>query len=314
MRIESSNISFQATHRAATADAVIDQSLARTRNAAAADSVQLSSAASSNGDSDELSGLSPKEAMAVLVMQAVFGQKFKFLHQSSGGSGGNAAAAANARVNAGVVHQRTTLHSEMEQTNFHAQGTVVTSDGRRIQFSAGLAMEHQFQSASVTTSNPAQTQDPLVVNFGGAPAQLTGGKVSFDLNSDGTPEAISFVGSGSGFLALDKNGDGKVNDGSELFGPHTGQGFAELASYDSDGNGWIDEGDPIYSKLRIWTADEGLSTLADKGVGAISVSSTETPFALKDSQNILQGNVRATGVYLSNNGAVGTIQQVDLAV
>jgi hypothetical protein len=141
---------------------------------------------------------------------------------------------------------------------------------------------------------------------------LTGGKVSFDLNSDGVPEDISFVGAGSGFLVLDSNGDGKVNDGQELFGPQTGNGFSELAGYDSDGNGWIDEGDAVFSKLRIWTQD-GLHTLPQQGIGAISTSSAETPFALKDGNGGLQGEVRGTGVFLFESGSAGTIQQVDLA-
>jgi hypothetical protein len=103
-----------------------------------------------------------------------------------------------------------------------------------------------------------------------------------------------------------------VNDGRELFGPQTGNGFAELASYDADHNGWIDENDPVFSKLRIWTQDR-LFTLSEKGIGAIATSSAETPFALKDGATSLQGNIRSSGIYLSENGAAGTIQQVDLA-
>jgi len=150
------------------------------------------------------------------------------------------------------------------------------------------------------------------VNFGGAPARLTEGKVSFDLNSDGNAESISFVAGGSGFLALDKNGDGKVNNGGELFGPQTGSGYGELAAYDGDHNGWIDENDAVFSKLRIWSED-GLSTLLEKGIGAISISSADTPFAMKDSAGASQGNVSSTGVYLSESGAAGTVQEVNLA-
>jgi len=64
-----------------------------------------------------------------------------------------------------------------------------------------------------------------------------------DLDANGVTEKISFVGSGGGFLALDKNSDGVVNDGRELFGAATGQGFKELAEYDSDNNNWINEND-----------------------------------------------------------------------
>jgi hypothetical protein len=119
------------------------------------------------------------------------------------------------------------------------------------------------------------------------------------------------VDAGSGFLAIDRNQDGKVNDGSELFGPRTGNGFAELAAYDSDGNGWIDENDPVFSDLKVWTQG-GLYSLKDMGIGAISTESVETPFAIKDSANNLQGNVRGSGVYLSEDGDAGAAEQVDL--
>jgi hypothetical protein len=138
----------------------------------------------------------------------------------------------------------------------------------------------------------------------------------FDLNSDGTKEQIAFVAPGSGFLALDKNGDGTINNGSELFGPGTGNGFKDLAAYDSDGNGWIDENDAVFNNLRIWTKDSAgndqLFTLSQKGVGALYLGNVATPFSVKDEQNALLGQVRSTGIFLQENGTVGTLQQVDL--
>lgn len=90
--------------------------------------------------------------------------------------------------------------------------------------------------------------------------------------------------------------DKKINNGTELFGPATGDGFEELAGYDSDGNNWIDDNDPIYDKLRIWmkTADgqDQLFALGEKGAGAIYLNHITTPFAVKDSNNELLGQVR----------------------
>src|SRR6185369_7094398 len=130
--------------------------------------------------------------------------------------------------------------------------------------SAELNMSREFQSSSVITES-AQSTDPLVVNFGGAPARISEARVAFDLDGDGHAEQISFVAAGSGFLAVDRNGDGKVNDGTELFGPRTGNAFQELASYDVDGNGWIDQGDPVFGQLRVLTLD-GVSTLSERGI------------------------------------------------
>jgi hypothetical protein len=311
MIIDSSQVSYVTAHRSESATAVIDQTLVRARPSRAraaplaADTVQLSSP----GDREDLQDLNPRQRLAVLAIEAILGHRIS-LARFQRPSAAPAASAANAA--AAQVRRTTEMHSESEQTSFQAQGVVNTTDGRSIRFAASFSMQREFQSLSVTTG-PSRTADPLVVNFGGAPAQLTGAKISFDLNSDGSPESIAFVAGGSGFLVLDANHDGKANDGRELFGPQTGSGFGELAAYDTDGNGWIDEGDPVFADLRIWT-QSGLSSLSEKGIGAIATSSAETPFAIKDSANSLQGNVRASGIYLTETGTAGTVQQVDLAV
>jgi hypothetical protein len=117
---------------------------------------------------------------------------------------------------------------------------------------------------------------------------------------------------------LDKNGDGVINDGSELFGTKSGDGFKDLAQYDNDNNGWIDENDSIYDKLRIWTKDENgqdkLFALGQKGVGAIYLGSANTDYYLKNASNVTNGEIRKTGVFLNENGSVGTVQHVDVAV
>ena len=126
--------------------------------------------------------------------------------------------------------------------------------------------------------------------------------------------------------SLDKNGDGIINDGSELFGTGNGDGFADLARYDEDGNGWIDENDSIWSKLKIWCKDENgndvLYKLSDKGVGAICLQNVSTDFTLQGDRKAQDGTtnanatnavVRKTGIFLYENGNVGTVQHVDMA-
>lgn len=76
--------------------------------------------------------------------------------------------------------------------------------------------------------------DPLVINLDGNIAGLSDQKFMFDIDADGEEESISYLQGGSGYLALDKNGDGVINDGSELFGTKSGDGFADLAEYDAD--------------------------------------------------------------------------------
>ncbi|MFH2123836.1 MAG: VCBS repeat-containing protein [Pseudomonadota bacterium] len=223
----------------------------------------------------------------------------------------------NALQGSGLIYDYYESHREYESTAFGAQGKILTEDGKEIDFSVQLNMSRSFiteQSLSIREGDALK--DPLVINFGGQAAELTQTKFSFDIDSDGRTDQISFVGSNSGFLALDKNGDGSINNGLELFGAASGNGFAELAAYDLDGNNWIDENDSIYNQLRIWSKDgEGkdiLVALGQKGIGAIYLGNVSTPFAIKDSDNTLQGQVRASGIFVNENGTVGTIQQLDL--
>lgn len=221
----------------------------------------------------------------------------------------------------GIEYDSYELHYESEKTNFSAQGMVQTQDGREIAFGVDLSMSREFlreQSTSIRVGDAVRLKDPLVINFGGTAAQLTQTRFSFDIDCDGKPDQIAFVGADSGFLALDKNGDGAINHGGELFGASTGNGFAELAAYDSDGNQWIDENDSIYNQLRIWSKDaEGrdqLVGLGERGIGAIYLGHVTTPFSIKDQDNTLLGQVRNSGVFLHEDGRAGSVQQIDLSV
>jgi len=225
-----------------------------------------------------------------------------------------------ARSPSGIEYRRHEVVSETEQTDFQATGTIHTADGMEIRFQLDLSMRRSFrQETDLNWSvGAARRIDPLVINFGGTSAQLQSRRFLFDLAGNGQKENIPLLAAGSGFLALDLNGNGQIDSGKELFGTASGNGFADLARHDSDGNGWIDENDPIFAKLRVWSPDgEGSGSLADlqqKNVGALYLGSRATPFELRDGNNQSLGTVRGSGVYLDQNGAAGTLQQIDLSV
>lgn len=219
----------------------------------------------------------------------------------------------------GMVYEHHESYTESEQTSFSASGSVRTSDGREIGFEMQLSMTrtfHQQSDISLRLGDAARKTDPLVLNFSGTAAQLVNQRFAFDLNADGQSEQINFVGPGSGFLVFDRNRDGKINDGRELFGPQTNDGFQELSALDSDGNGWIDENDPAFAELQVWTRDadgsDQLRSLASLGVGAIGLNNVATPFALKTESNRTLGEIRNSGIFLLESGTTGTIQQIDL--
>lgn len=219
----------------------------------------------------------------------------------------------------GLDYQRSDFYSESESMNFNAGGTVLTSDGKEINFELQLNLSRSFVSQSNISIKAGDALiDPLVINFDRPSATLTDSKYSFDLDLDGKNDQISFTQTGSGFLVYDKNGDGKINDGSELFGPKIGNGFLELEEYDSDGNNWIDENDPIYDKLQIWTKDENgtdqLFAIGKKGIGAIYLGSVNSSFSLKDESNNSLGQIQQTGIFLREDGSAGTVQHIDISL
>ncbi len=209
-------------------------------------------------------------------------------------------------------------HIEEEAVTFEGTGTALTEDGRSIDFGVSFSMSYRLtQMAGISIARPVNFLDPLVINVGSDVTSISDQSFFFDIDCDGKDDEISNLASGSGFLALDQNGDGRINDGSELFGTKSGNGFKDLSAYDLDGNGWIDENDEVYYKLRVWMRNEDgtdtLLSLKEADVGAIYLGSAATNFSLKDSSFNTSAMLRASGLFLRESGGVGTVQQVDLA-
>ncbi len=216
-----------------------------------------------------------------------------------------------------ITYTEEQYFAESEQTDFSTTGKVVCADGREIDFGLEISMSRSFESSFSATYEEMRAIDPLVINLDCNVADVSDQKFFFDLDADGNPDEISKPAFGTGFLALDRNNDGEISDGSELFGTKSGNGFVDLAEFDSDGNGWIDEADEIFGKLKIYAFDaEGnaeLFTLKEKGVGAIGLQSLGTQFSLNNAQsNVTNAYIRRTGIFLYENGGAGSVQQMDL--
>lgn len=271
-----------------------------------------------------------KLTMVQMLLEKLTGKKFRFIlppelktrlsSQANQPSSVNHSQNNPPRVGWGLRYDSRAYYHEMEKTNFQARGVVTTADGQEIDISLKLSMSREFEARSEVhlRAGDAKAIDPLVINYQGPSASLTQQTYAFDLNSDGIEENIAFAAPGSGFLALDKDGDGIINNGQELFGPQSGDGFTELAEYDMDGNGWIDEGDTVFTQLKIWSKDENgqdrLISISDAGVGAIFLGNVDTPFDLTNNANQDLGYIRQTGLFLRENGSAGTVQHIDLVV
>lgn len=218
-----------------------------------------------------------------------------------------------------TIYSSEYFYHEEETTSFSTQGMVKTADGREISINVDVTMSRsftQYVKQELKIKSYEKVYDPLVINFAGSTAQLADQKFFFDIDMDGKEDSIARLGEGSGYLALDRNHDGMINDGSELFGPESGDGFCELSEYDEDGNGWIDGGDSIWRYLKIWCQNEDgtgtLYRLSDKNVGAIYLQSTKTQYSLMDRKNCELGYIRSSGIFLFETGEAGTVQHLDL--
>ena len=268
-----------------------------------------------------------------LLVESMTGKKMKLMEAKKKRDGAGAAdtdihpddidhdgAGGPEGVGWGVEYHSREYRFEQEELLFAASGRITTASGGSMDFNIKLRMERTFYTEELFdfAAGDAVKVDPLMINFTGTGASLSEEKYAFDIDADGSDESISLPGPGSALLVYDRNGNGRADDGSELFGPSTGNGFTELAAYDADANNWMDESDPVYSRLYVWLngpdEESHLVPLKEVGIGAIYLDYADANFSIKDGDNTLSGEVVRSGIYVSDNGRVSTIQQVDVVV
>ena len=224
--------------------------------------------------------------------------------------------------NAEVWNRTTTVSSsyfEAESTSFSSTGTVLTADGRELNFNVEMNMSRAFiqENTAITDDVVTLYTDPLVINLDSSPTAVEDVTWNFDIDGDGVMDSISMLSKGNGFLALDHNNNGIIDNGSELFGSKSGNGFSDLATYDTDKNGWIDENDEVYNNLKIWkknNTEDRLLSLKEANVGAIYLGYSNTKFNLNNLlDNSANAQIKSTGIYLTEGGESKTLQQVDMA-
>jgi hypothetical protein len=218
----------------------------------------------------------------------------------------------------GLIYNRTETQAERSRVSFAADGVVKTADGRQINLNLNFNIDQEvIRQSSVQLRAGDALKDPLVINFGGGVASFTDRTMSFDIDSDGDRDTFQMLNAGSGYLALDQNDNGTIDDGKELFGPQTDNGYGELAQYDEDGNGWIDENDSVFNHLKIWYHDEQgdsqLVALTDKNVGAIYLGSVETEMNMYNSSG-MAGTLKQSGLVLLENGESRVMQELDVRI
>ncbi|HSI22053.1 MAG TPA: putative Ig domain-containing protein [Methylophilaceae bacterium] len=169
------------------------------------------------------------------------------------------------------------------------------------------------------------SRDPLTLDLDGDGLETVGisstNPILFDHDSDGLKNATGWIKPDDGFLALDRNGNGSIDDGSELFGDSTplytggkaADGFAALAQEDTNGDGLVNAKDANFADLRIWqdTNSDGLTdagelhTLEELGIAGLHVTKTENTTRLANGNQIAD-----LGSYIKTDGTEGTLGNV----
>jgi hypothetical protein len=273
--------------------------------------------------------LSRKDAVKLLLLERLFGLKNAFgdglaSFASVQGIGTSASLAPTENPVAAEGPQRQgwglrmnlNAHSiETESLDIGVSGIVETADGRRFEIAASLHWERRIEwNASYNLRLGDAALDPLVLSTGGqqpVDANQTAG--ALDLTGDGIDELLPKLSAGTAFLGLDRNGNETVDDRSELFGPQSGNGFAELAALDSDGNGWVDAADKLWQQLILWRPDAPSQTLTQAGVGAIATSPVKADFTARRADGQAAAYARQSSLWLGEDGQTGYVHRVDVA-
>ena len=197
----------------------------------------------------------------------------------------------------------------------------ILSSGATLTGSSILNARDLFQSA---TEAVIQRRDPLILDLDGDGIELSdvnGSDTRFDLDANGFAETTAWVSPDDGLLVLDRNGNGVIDDGTELFGDQTpisggiaSSGFAALSDLDLNADGVIDASDQQFSEIRIWqdinqdglSDDSELFSLQEIGISSINLNPSE-------SNQVVNGNsIIRTSSYTRSDGATGEIGDISL--
>jgi hypothetical protein len=208
------------------------------------------------------------------------------------------------------------LRTTQVQALTTAQVAKLSTDQTTALTSSQIVALTTTQIAVMSTAQTSTfTVTPIILDLNGDGVKTLGmgSGVKFDIFADGSKVNTGWVSSGDGLLVLDRNGDGTVNDGSELFGSATklsnGQkavdGYAALSSLDTNGDGLISSKDSAFAQLKVWvdSNSDGISetgemkSLADLGITSMSLNASA-------GNTIDNGNIIGlTSSYQTNDGA-----------
>ncbi|MBC3936884.1 hypothetical protein [Undibacterium rugosum] len=297
----------------------------QSQQAFAASTVQISDSAQQLAQAEagaaalSSSALDPHLQTMIALLREMFGQEVNLLQPMQAVAAQHASSSQSLQASQGVRQRvETVAIRETTSLQFEASGQVQTADHQTIQFRFSFALQTETELVrTVRTRAEAGMRDPLVLNFSGNSVSLNGQKLNLDLFNDGQQKAIPMLNNG-GYLARRSHASDEISKGAQLFGPATGDGFAELAMLDADHNQWIDAADPAFAELGILSANpQGkaqFTPLQEAGVGALYLGRLATEKLIETPDQKPAGKLGASGVWLGEHGQLGSLQHIDLLV
>jgi hypothetical protein len=257
--------------------------------------------------SDEIS-LDARTRKLIQALEVLTGEKID-IRALLGKSSQNSSSRSNSPI---ITYEN--MQSEQSGLDVSFDGKIQTKDGKEIAFSLSIKWDQKFlEMQRIRMQDGKVMQDPLIISLDGTPP-VSSEKIDFNLNS--SAKQINKLNSNAGYLVNDRNSNQKADDGSELFGPQTSNGFKELALYDDDKNGWIDSADKVFKQLYIWNAQQnsdGMVSLEQAGIGAISLSTVDVNYTQKSSIDDSIANFKEASVAVGEDGQSYGVFSVDLS-
>lgn len=204
--------------------------------------------------------------------------------------------------------------NEHERLDYRTQFQFNENNNEPLTLNLSLTYERSLHIERHLQLTLSQLKDPLVINLDNKSELFSKELTLFDLDGDGDREMIPELKNGVWYLAYDQNQNGKIDNGLELFGAKSGNGFQELSVFDSNQNGLIEPNDHLFSHLQIWDGNKHIDFLRERGIKAISLNASDSPFTFTDNQGQAKAQIRQTAVFITESHKVGAIHQVDLAV
>ncbi|MGL4317179.1 MAG: hypothetical protein ACRCTL_11285 [Pseudomonas sp.] len=183
-----------------------------------------------------------------------------------------------------------------QQSSSSSSASTAVADASAQAASFQQVLQQRELELNVNAQPQPQQVDPLVLDLAGNGFSTRGldDAVQFDLDGDGRRDRISAPSGDDALLALDRNGNGRIDDGRELFGDQHGaaNGFAELGKYDDNADGRLDAQDAVFERLRLLRFDadgnQQTQSLRQAGVSAIELQARDVHQALGAYDQIAQ--------------------------